>query len=89
MRLKGELSFVATSLDTILHLEIDNKWTEIPLKIKCPVPMFGNRFDGRMKVKHLLQLQFQMEALGAPFSYLCYWTQETGFLYKVEFDSEL
>ena len=89
LRLTDDLSFVATSLDLILHLQIDNKWTEIPLEIKCPTPMFGNRFDGRMKVKHLLQLHVQMKALGAPFAYLCYWTQETGFLYKVEFDSEL
>ena len=61
----------------------------IPLEIKCPTPMFGNRFDGRMKTKHLVQLHLQMKALNAEVGYLCYWTKEAAYLYKVQFDTEL
>ena len=72
-----------------LHMLVDNVWAQIPLEIKCPTPMFGNRFNGRMRIKHLIQVHIQMSALRAPFGYLCYWTQEAGYLYKIPFDHEL
>jgi hypothetical protein len=61
----------------------------VPLEIKCPTPMFGNKFDGRMKIKHLIQVHIQMKAIESDFGYLCYWTEEAGYLYKIGFDSDL
>ena len=45
--------------------------------------MFGNKFDGRMKIKHLIQVHIRMKAIESDFRYLCYWTEEAGYLYKV------
>jgi hypothetical protein len=70
-------------------MEFPTGWKTIPLEIKCPTPMFGNKFDGRMKIKNLLQVHIQMKALNAEFAYLCYWTPEVGCLYKVHFDDDL
>jgi len=89
LRLSDDLSFVACSPDMVLHLQTCDGWKEIPLEIKCPTQKFGNKFDGRMKVKHLLQVHIQMKALRSDYAYLCYWTPEAGYLYKVTFDDEL
>jgi hypothetical protein len=89
LRLPGELNFIACSPDLVLHMEFPAGWKAIPLEIKCPTPMFGNKFDGRMKIKNLLQVHIQMKALNAEFAYLCYWTPEAGYLYKVNFDNDL
>ena len=89
LRLPGNMNFVACSPDLVLNMQFPDGWKSIPLEIKCPTPMFGNRFDGRMKTKHLLQVHLQMKALNAEFGYLCYWTKEAGYLYKVQFDTEL
>ena len=42
-----------------------------------------------MKIKHLIQVHIQMKAIESDFGYLCYWTEETGYLYKIGFDSDL
>jgi len=89
LRLPDNLQFIACSPDLVLHMQFADGWKEIPLEIKCPTPMFGNRFDGRMKTKHLVQLHLQMKAMKADLGYLCYWTKEAGYLYKVQFDVEL
>jgi len=40
----------------------------------------SNKFDGRMKIKHLIQVHIQMKAIESDFGYLYYWTEETGYL---------
>lgn len=90
IRLTGDLEYVACSPDLVLHLDAGaGSFKTVPLEIKCPTPMFGNKFDGRMKIKHLIQVHIQMKAIESDFGYLCYWTEEAGYLYKIGFDSDL
>ena len=51
--------------------------------------MFNNKFDDRMKIKHLIQVHIKMKAIESDFRYLCYQTEEAGYLYKIWFDSDL
>jgi len=89
-RLTGDLEYVACSPDLVLHLDAGTgSFKTVPLEIKCPTPMFGNKFDGRMKIKHLIQVHIHMKAIESDFGYLCYWTEEAGYLHKIEFDSDL
>ena len=89
LRLPGELKYVACSPDVVLHMETGASYVQVPLEIKCPTPLFGNRFCGKMKMEHLLQVHVQMRALEATYGYLCYWTREAGHLYKITFDDDL
>jgi len=84
IRLTGDLEYFACSPDLVLHLDARaGSFKTVPLEIKCPTPMFGNKFDGRMKIKHLIQVHIQMRAID------CYWTEEAGYLYKIGFDLDL
>ena len=57
IRLTGDLEYVACSPDLVLHLDAGaGSFKTFPLEIKCPTNMFGNKFDGRMKIKHLIQV---------------------------------
>lgn len=89
LRLPGELSYVSCSPDVVLHLQTARDVIQVPLEIKCPTSMFGNKFSGKMKIEHLLQIHIQMRALQAEYGYLCYWTREAGHLYKIIFDDQL
>jgi len=83
IRLTGDLEYVACSPDLVLHLDAGaGSFKTVPLEIKCPTPMFGNKFDGRMKIKHLIQVHIQIKAIESDFGYLCYWTEEAGYLYN-------
>jgi hypothetical protein len=59
LRLPGEFNFIACSPDLVLHMEFPAGWKTIPLEIKCPTPMFGNKFDGRMKIKIFYKYTFK------------------------------
>ena len=91
IRLVGEFSWIAASLDVVLHVPTPDGsgFDEIPLEIKCPSTMFGRVFNGALKLHHLIQLHVQMRAVMSTYAYILYWTPEESHLYRVDFDQEL
>ena len=64
IKLTGDMEYVACSPDLVLHLDTGaGSFKTVSLEIKCPTTMFSNKFDGRVKIKHLIQIHIQMKRL--------------------------